>query len=174
MLGRKMQDALNEQINAELYSAYLYYAMQAYFESLSLKGCAHWMNLQTLEEMTHANKMANYINERGGRVELKAIEGPQTEWKSPLAVFEATYEHETKVTGMINALVDLALKESDHATNNFLQWFVAEQVEEEASADEVVQKMKLAGSSEGGLFHLDQELGRRAFVIPPGFAGQGA
>lgn len=174
MLGQKMQDALNEQINAELFSAYLYYAMQAYFESLSLKGCAHWMQLQTLEEMSHANKMADYINERGGRVELKPIEGPQREWSSPLAVFEATYEHETKVTGLINKLVDLAVSESDHATNNFLQWFVAEQVEEEASADEIVQKMKLAGSSEGGLFLLDQELAKRPFTLPPGFGGAGA
>ena len=165
MISKPMQEAINEQINAELYSAYLYYSMYAFFESQSLSGCAQWMKIQALEEVSHTQKLAAFVNERGGRVLMKAIAGPPTEWESPVAAFEAAYEHETKVSAMINKLVDLSIKEGDHAANNFLQWFVAEQVEEEASADEVVQKLKLAGSH--GLFHVDQELARRTFVIPP-------
>lgn len=171
MLSHKIQDALNEQINAELYSAYLYYAMEAYFASQGLSGCAHWMKLQALEELGHAHRMVNCINERGGRVNLKPIEGPPAEWDSPLSTFKAVSAHERKVTGLINKLVDLAIQESDHATNNFLQWFVAEQVEEEASADEIVQKMGRAESAPGGLFMLDGELGQRPFTLPPEFAG---
>ena len=173
MLSEKMQDALNEQINAELYSAYLYYAMEAYFQAQSLSGCAHWMKLQVLEEISHADKMVNFVNERGGRVFLKSIEGPALEWESPLAVFEAVSAHEAKVTSLIHKLVDLAMAERDHATSNFLQWFVAEQVEEEASADDIVQKMKFVESTQGGLFMLDRELGERAFTLPPEFGGGG-
>ncbi|MFC1572878.1 ferritin [Candidatus Eisenbacteria bacterium] len=171
MLSDKMQAALNQQVNAELFSAYLYYSMMNYFESKSLPGCAHWMKLQALEEMTHARKLEAFVNERGGRILLTPIDGPETEWASPLAVFEEAYKHELKVTKMINDLVDLAIKESDHATNNFLQWFVGEQVEEEASADEVVQKLKLVDSTQGGLFMVDRELGQRAFNLPPEFGG---
>ena len=166
MIKENMQKAINQQINAEMYSAYLYLSMSAYFESTNLKGFANWMKAQAQEEMVHAMKFYDYINERGGRVLLTVIEAPPTQWDSSLAVFEYTYKHEQKVTGLINDLVNLAISEADHATNNFLQWFVAEQVEEEASADEVVQKLKLAGDRGGGLFMLDQELGQRVFTLP--------
>jgi ferritin len=140
--------------------------MAAYFETINLKGFANWMRVQTQEELVHAMKFYDFIVERGGKAVLSAIEGPRTEWPSPLAVFEHAYEHEQKVTGLINDLVDLAISEQDHATNNFLQWFVAEQVEEEASADEVVQKIKLMGDASGGLFMLDRELAQRVFTPP--------
>jgi ferritin len=171
MLTQKVQDAINDQINAELYSAYLYYSMAAYFESISLKGFSHWMRVQALEEMTHVQKFFSYLNDRGSRVLMKPIEAPPSDWASPLAVFEEAYAHEVKVTDLINKLMDLALAESDHASCNFLQWFVGEQVEEEASADEVVQKLKLVNKTEGGLFLLDQELDKRSFVPPPDLAG---
>ncbi|MBU1626476.1 ferritin [bacterium] len=166
MIKKKLQDALNEQVNAELYSAYLYFSMEAYFHSINLKGFANWMRCQTQEEMVHAMKFYEFIKDRGGRITLKTIEGPQTEWKSPIDVFQEVYKHEQKVTDLINKLVDLSLKESDHATNTFLQWFVTEQVEEEAAADEVVQKLKLIGKDGSGLFMMDQELGQRVFTMP--------
>ena len=166
MLNEKMEKALNDQVNAEMYSAYLYLSMVAYFQSLNLGGFANWMRAQTQEEMVHAMKFYDYINERGGRVVLKPIEAPPTEWKSPLDAFETAYEHELKVTGLINHLVDLAVDERDHATNNVLQWFVAEQVEEEDSASGVVGQIKLVGEAPGGLFMLDRELGQRVFTPP--------
>lgn len=169
MIKEKIREALNQQLNAELYSSYLYLSMAAYFESINLKGFANWMRVQTQEELVHAMKFYDFIIERGGKVVLSSIEGPPTEWASPLAVFEHAYEHEQKVTGLINNLVDLSTAEQDHATSNFLQWFVAEQVEEEASADEVVQKIKLMGDASGGLFMLDRELAQRVFT-PPGTA----
>ena len=171
MISKKMEEALNEQVNAELYSAYLYLSMESYFKSLNLNGFANWMRVQTQEEVAHAMKIYDFVNERGGRITLKAIEGPQTEWDSPLAVFEAVYVHEQKVTGLINDLVDLAIKEKDHATNNFLQWFVNEQVEEESSADEVVQQLKMMENAPGGMFMLDRELGQRIFT-PPAAEGE--
>ncbi|HDZ22827.1 hypothetical protein LCGC14_0401940 [marine sediment metagenome] len=166
MLKKKIQTAFNKQLNAEVYSAYLYWSMSAHFESLNLKGFASWMRIQALEEMTHAEKFFNFINERSGRVQLTAIEGPPTEWDSPLAIFQATYTHEVKVSGMINKLADLAVAESDHASQVFLQWFVNEQVEEESSADAAVQRLKLAADAPGALFLIDQELGQRVFVPP--------
>jgi ferritin len=166
MLSQKMQDALNAQINAEYYSSYLYLSMAAHCEAANLKGFGNWFRVQSQEEMTHVTKFFDYVLERGGRVGLKPIEGPPTEWDSPQAIFEATLEHERHVTGLINKLVDLAIAESDHATNNFLQWFVAEQVEEEATADDVLQQFKLLGESSHGLFMLDRELGRRTFTPP--------
>ncbi len=171
MISKKMEEALNEQVNAELYSAYLYLSMESYFKSLNLNGFANWMRVQTQEEVTHAMKIYDFVNERGGRITLKAIEGPPTEWDSPLAVFEAVYVHEQKVTGLINDLVDLAIKEKDHATNTFLQWFVNEQVEEESSADEVVQQLKMMENAPGGMFMLDRELGQRVFT-PPAAEGE--
>jgi ferritin len=149
----------------------MYYSMSAYFESLGLKGFSHWMRVQTLEESYHAQKLVTYLHDRGGRVLMKPIDGPPTKWKNPLDVFNAVYEHETKVTAMINALMDLALKESDHATVSFLNWFVDEQVEEEASADEVVQKLKLVDKAEGGLFLLDKEMDARTFSLPADLTG---
>ncbi|HUU20234.1 MAG TPA: ferritin [Sedimentisphaerales bacterium] len=171
MISKKMEEALNGQVNAELYSAYLYLSMESYFKSLNLNGFANWMRVQTQEEVMHAMKIYDFVNERGGRIILKAIEGPETEWDSPLAVFEAVYVHEQKVTGLINDLVDLAIKEKDHATNTFLQWFVNEQVEEESSADEVVQQMKMMENAPGGMFMLDRELGQRVFT-PPAAEGE--
>jgi len=171
MISKKMEEALNGQVNAELYSAYLYLSMESYFKSLNLNGFTNWMRVQTQEEVAHAMKIYDFINERGGRVTLKPIEGPQTEWDSPLAVFEAVYVHEQKVTGLINDLVDLAIKEKDHATNTFLQWFVSEQVEEESSADEVVQQLKMMENAPGGMFMLDRELGQRVFT-PPAAEGE--
>lgn len=166
MIKEKIQDALNEQINAELYSSYLYLSMSAYFESINLKGFASWMRVQTQEELVHAMKFYDYLIERGGKVVLSSIESPPTEWSSPLAIFENAYQHEQKVTGLINELVNLAIAEKDHATNIILQWFVSEQVEEEASADEVVQKIKLMGDARGGIFMLDRELAQRVFTPP--------
>ena len=171
MICKKMQGALNEQINAELYSAYLYLSMVAYFESINLPGFASWMRAQTQEEVVHAMKIYDYVNERGGRVVLKSIGEPQAEWKSPLDAFEAAYEHEQKVTGLINGLVNLAIEEKDHAANMFLQWFVNEQVEEESSADAIVQKLKLMADAPGGMYMLDNEMGQRVFT-PPAAEGE--
>jgi ferritin len=171
MLSKKMEKALNEQVNAELYSAYLYLSMEAYFKSLNLNGFANWMMVQTQEEVSHAMKIYGFIDERGGRISLKAIDGPQTKWDSPLSVFKAVYEHEQKVTGLINNLVNLAIEAKDHATNTFLQWFVNEQVEEESSADQLVQQLKMMENAPGGMFMLDRELGQRVFTPP---AAQGA
>ena len=167
MIRQNIQEALNKQINAELFSSYLYLSMAAYFESINLKGFANWMRVQTQEELVHATKFYDFIIERGGRVMLTSIDGPSTSWKSPLVVFEQAYQHEQMVTGLINDLVNLSMAERDHATHNFLQWFVAEQVEEEASTDEVVQKIKLMGDASGGLFMLDRELAQRVFTPPP-------
>ena len=166
MISKKMEDALNGQVNAELYSAYLYLSMESYFKSKNMNGFANWMRVQTQEEMSHVMKIYDFIDERGGRILLKAIKGPPTEWDSPLAVFEAVYEHEHNVTGLINGLVDLAIKEKDHATNSFLQWFVNEQVEEESSADQVIQQLKMMDNAPGGIFMFDRELGQRVFTPP--------
>jgi len=167
MIGEKIQQAFNEQLNAELYSSYLYLSMSAYFESINLPGFAHWMRCQAQEEIVHAMKFYNFICERAGTVKLAAIDGPPTAWESPLKAFQDAYSHEQKVTALINNLVDLAVQNRDHASNNFLQWFVAEQVEEEASADKVIQSLKLAGDQGGGLFMIDRELAQRVFAPPP-------
>jgi ferritin len=164
MISKKIQDALNGQINAELYSAYLYMAMEAYFHSSNFPGFAGWMRVQTQEEKTHAMKIYDFINERGGRVTLDAIARPTGDWKSPLAAFEAAYKHEQKVTGLINDLVELAIKEKDHAAHIFLQWFVTEQVEEEKNASEIVAKLQVLKDSAGSMYMLDKELGKRTFT----------
>jgi ferritin len=156
-----MQEALNAQINAELFSSYLYLSMAAYFYDQNFPGFANWMRIQEQEERIHAVKFYDYIVSRNGRVSLLALEGPQVEWSSPLAAFEDSYKHEQKVTGLIHKLVDLALGEGDHATHSFLKWFVDEQVEEEASVDAVVQDLRRAGDSAYVLFMLDRELGGR-------------
>jgi len=171
MLSDTINKALNDQINAELYSSYLYYAMAAYFDDIGLPGASHWMKNQAVEEMLHAHKFFAYIADRGGRVVLDGIETPQREWASPLAAFEAAYGHEVKITGLINGLVKLAREESDFNTDNFLQWFVAEQVEEESTADGVVQQLKLVDQSKGGLFMIDRELAARTITLPPGAIG---
>ena len=161
MLSKKMEKALNEQLNAELYSAYLYLAMSAWFESQNVPGFAAWMRIQHREETVHGMKFFKFVAERRGRVALKAIEEPAREWKSPLAAFEAAFKHEQYITGRIGDLVNLAVEEKDHAANAFLQWFVNEQVEEEASVDGIVQKLKMAEKSPGALLMLDHELGQR-------------
>lgn len=167
MLKETVEKALNDQINAELYSSYIYLAMSAYFESIDLKGFANWMRVQAQEELVHVAKFFDFVNERSGKVTLQPVEGPPSEWASPLDAFEGAYKHECYITERINKLVDLARDESDHATYNFLQWFVGEQVEEEASADEIVQQLKLVGGQGHGLFMIDRELAQRTFVIPP-------
>lgn len=166
MISKKMEASLNRQINAELYSAYLYLSMNSYFNSVNLQGFANWMRIQALEEMTHADKFYKYVSDRGGRVVLDAIEKPPAGWNSPLAVFEQVYKHEQKVTSLIHALVDLAIKEKDHATNTMLQWFVNEQVEEESNADTLVQQLRLIGDNGYGILMLDRELARRVFTPP--------
>ncbi len=166
MVSEKMSEALNRQLNAELYSAYLYLAMAAFFYDRGLNGFANWMMVQNQEETLHAMKFFNYLKDRGGRIKLTAIEQPPGEWSSPLEVFEATLKHEEKVTGLIHQLVDLAQAERDHATNAFLQWFVTEQVEEEASANDIVQRLRLIGNDANALFVLDRELATRVFTPP--------
>jgi len=166
MISKKMEKALNSQITAEYYSAHLYLAMSAYCESIDLPGCANWLRVQYQEEMSHAEKIFDYIIERDGRAIVDGFEAPPAKWKSILDVFEATYKHEQKVTGLINKLTDLAIAESDHAAQIFLQWFVNEQVEEEASAKAIIQQLKLLGDSKAGLFQIDRELGQRVFTPP--------
>ena len=161
-MNSKIESAFNKQLNAELFSSYLYLSMAAYFESQNLKGMAGWMRMQAQEENMHGMKFFDFINERGSRVTLAKIEEPKTEWRSPLDVFEDTCAHESKVTGMIHGLVDLSLSEKDHAANGFLQWFVTEQVEEEATAQEIRDKLKLIGDSPVAVFMIDGELGQRA------------
>ena len=161
MLSQKIEDAFNEQINAELFSEYLYLSMAAWFEGKGLKGMSHWMRLQAGEERIHGMKFYDFVLERSGRVVLAAIDGPQTEWESPLAAFEAAYQHELMISGRINKLVDLSLSEKDHAANAFLQWFVTEQVEEEASALEIVDQLRLVGDNNAVIFMLNRELGQR-------------
>ncbi len=160
-MNSKIESAFNEQLNAELFSSYLYLSMAAYFGSQNLKGMAQWMRMQVQEENMHGMKFFDFINERGGKVTLAKIKEPKTEWRSPLDVFEDTCEHEGKITSLINELVDLAIKEKDHAANGFLQWFVTEQVEEEATVQEIRDKLKLIGDNPVALFMIDQELGQR-------------
>lgn len=163
MISQKLQDAMNSQIQAELYSAYLYLSMSAYCESKNLGGFAHWMKLQYQEETSHAMKFIDYLQERGGTVVLKAIEAPPTEFGTPLEVFEQTLAHEIHVTNLINKLYEAALEEKDYAAQIFLQWFINEQVEEEASATSVLERLKIIGDkSTGAILYLDKELRKRA------------
>ncbi len=161
MFTEKMQKALNGQMNAELYSSYLYLSMNAYFKSVNLDGFANWMYYQAQEELEHAMKFYDFISQRGGRIQLAQIEAPPSKWDSPLAVFESTLAHEQKVTGLIDDLVDIATEERDHATQVFLQWFVSEQVEEEDSVSGVLEQLKLMGEAKGGLFMIDREMAKR-------------
>lgn len=163
-ISKNMEDAINKQINAEMYSAYLYMSMSANFSDQNLKGFSNWMTVQAKEEMTHAMKFYNYLQERGGTVKLEAIEKPGSGWKTPLSAFEEAYSHEQKVTEMINKIADLAENEKDRATISMLQWFIDEQVEEEDAALEIVEKLKLMKDAPGALFMLDKELGARVFV----------
>lgn len=166
MIKKAVQDAFNEQIKYELESAYLYLSMAAYFHSKGLDGMAQWMRVQTQEELVHAMKFFDHIKERDGRVVLAALAQPKAEWSSPLEAFRQAYEHEQFVTSRINELADLALKENDRAAGVFLQWFVTEQVEEEASTSKVTHQLELVGESGQGLLMLDRELGARTFTMP--------
>ncbi len=168
MIDKKMEKAINGQINAELYSSYLYLSMSAYFDSVNLGGFSHWMRVQAMEEQAHTKKFYDFLTARGGRVVLSSIDAPPTKWKTPLAAFENVLKHEQLVTGLINDLVDISVKIKDHATNSFLMWFVDEQVEEEETADGIVQSLKLNANNPGGLFMIDKEVGQRMFVPPTG------
>jgi ferritin len=161
MISQKLQEAFNKQINAEQYSAQLYLSMEAYFESQDLKGMAHWMNAQAVEETAHARRIFDFINNRGGQVTLEAIEAPKAEWKSPLDVFEDAYKHELKITGLINNLMNLAGAEKDGASHDFLEWFCREQIEEEANVQLIVSQLKLVADNGVGRYLIDQELGKR-------------
>ncbi len=161
-----IEKSLNDQINAELYSAYLYKSMEMYLRSVDLPGMANWMNVQVQEELAHAEGMMQFINLRDGKVTLTAIEAPKTEWKSAAEVFSDAYEHEVKVTGRIHKLVDLAIKEKDHMFNNFLQWYVAEQVEEEDNSITLTRKLKRAGDDVSLLMQVDAECAARTFTVP--------
>jgi len=171
MITKKMQDAINTQINAEFYSAYLYLSMAGYFESIELKGFANWMRVQAQEEQFHAMKFYNYIFERGGTVTLRAIDAPPANWDSPMAVFEATLQHEQKVTAMINDLVYLARNEKDNASEVLLHWFVNEQVEEENNDRTVLGQLKLIKDSPQALFLMDNQMAQRVYT-PPAAASQ--
>ena len=166
MINKKMEEALNDQIREELYSAYLYLSMSAWFETINLKGFANWMRVQTQEEQFHASKIFDFLNERQGRVVLQQIDAPPYKWDSPLDAFENAYKHEQHITGRINDLVQLATEKKDRATQIFLDWFVSEQVEEEASVDEIVQQLKLINNKGQGLLMIDRELRMRTFVPP--------
>lgn len=164
MLTEKMQSAINEQINKELWSSYLYLSMAAYFEEQNYSGFANWMRVQAQEEVTHAMKFFDYVNDRGGRVLLKPIAEVQTEWDDVKSAINDTLEHEKKVTASIYNLVDLADEEKDHATNQMLQWFIQEQVEEEASADDLLQRVEMTEGKGHALLMIDKELAGRQFV----------
>lgn len=161
MITDKMQASLNAQMNAEMYSSYLYLSMAAYFESQNLLGFANWMHVQAKEEWEHAMKFYKFINDRRGRVIIRQIDAPPTEWDCPLALFQDVAAHEAKVTALIDKLAEQAAQEKDHATAVFLHWFINEQVEEEANVDQVVQTLKAIKDSVGGLYQLDHQLGKR-------------
>ncbi len=173
MIGKKMEDALNGQINKEMYSGYLYMSMSAYSNSIGLKGFANWFMVQYHEEMLHAMKFYEYVQRQGGKAVLKALEEPPHEWKSPLDMFQKTLEHEKFITKSINDLVDLAIAEKDHATNIFLQWYVTEQVEEEENDNDILASLNmLARGKDGGngLFMIDKELAARVTSVVTDFS----
>lgn len=161
MISAKMLKALNSHLNEEFYSSYLYLSMAAYFEARNLKGFANWFRIQSSEEQLHGMKFFNFILQKGGKVTLSEIAVPKIEWKSIQEVFDDTLKHEQKISGLINKLVDVAMIEKDYATNTFLQWFVTEQVEEEANVEEIIQKIEMIGDNKSGLYMLDNELGSR-------------
>ena len=169
MLSEKMNEALNVQANRELYSSYLYLSMSYYFESINMKGFAHWMRLQAGEELVHTMKMLDYVAARGGRAKMLAVEAPQFTWASPLQAFQHVWDHERVVTRLIQNLVKVAKEERDEATKDFLQWYIKEQVEEEESSDNVLNIVKAAGNDRGNLEAADRVLGQRSFKFPRGF-----
>jgi ferritin len=172
MIKDKIREAFNQQIKEELESAYVYMSMAAWFHSQGLDGMAQWMKSQTVEEITHAMKFFDHLVERDGRVEMLPLGIKKTEWSSPLEAFQDAYKHEQHITGKINELVGLCNQENDYAANAMLQWFVTEQVEEEASTSKVVHELEMVGGKGNGLLMLDRELGRRAIKYPPPPAGE--
>lgn len=170
MMNKKIEDAFNKHLNYELFSAYIYLSMSAYLEAQNLKGMANWMRVQAQEEMVHVMKFYTFILDRDGKVALTAVEGPRVDWNSPLEAFKDAFDHECKVSARIADLVTLAQKENDRPADSFLKWFVDEQVEEEASVKEVVDKLKLVGDNGAALFMIDNELGQRVFTPPPAAA----
>jgi len=171
MIGKKMEEAINEQINAEIYSAYLYFSMSSHAAANGLPGAANWMYIQAKEELTHALRFYRYLNDQGEQGLMQAVAAPPTSFKSALHMFEETLKHEKLVTSRINELADLAVREKDHATAAMLQWFITEQVEEEKNAVEIIQHLKMVGENQGALLMLDQKLGARAFTPPPDMQG---
>jgi ferritin len=161
MIGKAMQDAINEQINKELFSSYLYLSMSAYFEGKNLPGFASWMRVQEGEEREHGMKFYDFLLERGGSVLLQKIEAPETSWENPLAVFKQAAEHEAKVTASIYALYEMALKEKDYPAQVLLQWYISEQVEEEKNAAEIVAQLELIEARGTAILMLDHQLGKR-------------
>ena len=166
MISKKMQDALNEQVNKEFYSAYLYLAMSAYCDSIGLPGFSKWMRFQYEEEIIHVTKMYDYILEQSGDIHLQQIDEPPKTYGTPLEIFEKALEHEQYVTGRINDLMDIAVEERDYATQTFLQWYVTEQVEEESNVNNVLQPLRMVGEDKGGLMMIDQQLGLRQAPAP--------
>lgn len=162
LINKTVQDAINEQIKNELYSAYLYLSMAAYFESINLSGFSNWMKVQAAEEQEHAMKFYEYVFERGGRVQLKAIDQPPAEWKSPMDAFQEVLAHEQKVTAMIHNLYAVALKENDYASQIMLHWFITEQVEEEKNAAAIIEQLKMITAHETAILMLDHDLGKRS------------
>jgi ferritin len=169
MLSEKMIESLNVQANRELYSSYLYLSMSYYFESINMKGFAHWMRLQAGEELVHTMKMLDYVAGKGGRAKMLAVEAPKFTWASPLQAFQHVWDHERVVTGLIQTLVKVTEEELDEATKEFLQWYIKEQEEEEESSDNVLNKVKAAGEDRTALEAADKELGQRSFKFPRGF-----
>ena len=161
MIKEKILKILNKQINEEFYSSYLYLSMSNYFSLVNLNGFAKWMRVQSQEEYAHAMKIYDYILQRDGKVTLSKIETPKAVWKSPLEIFQETLEHEKYISTCVDNIVNLAIQEKDHATTQFFQWFVSEQVEEEANTINIVEKMKMVGDNKNGIFMLDRELGQR-------------
>lgn len=166
MINEKLEAAFNDQINKEFYSEYLYLSMQAYFHRHNLQGFVNWMQVQVQEEHAHALGMFNYLDERGGKVELEAIAKPETDWNSPLHVFEEVLKHEEYVTSRINALMDVAEEVKDRAALSFLDWYLKEQVEEEANVGGVLQTLQLIKDDANALLLLDKDLAQRTFVQP--------
>jgi len=167
MLSEKMQNALNDQLREELYSAYLYLSMSAYCETLSLPGFAQWMRVQYEEEMVHAFKFFDFVHDRNGRVTLQALDQPPAEFSGPLGMFEQTLAHEKHITRRISELYQLAMEEGDYPTQTFLQWFITEQVEEEKSVTDIIETLKIIGDGDGhALLMIDRELGARVFEAP--------
>jgi ferritin len=170
MLSEKMNKALNDQVKWELWSSYLYLSMASYFEDMGLMGFANWMKVQEQEEKFHASKFYTYTFERGGRIKLQTLEAPENTWASPLVAFQETLKHEQGVTARINALMDLALEEKDHATASYLKWFIDEQVEEEANVQDAINKLKMIENNPSALYMLDKEMATRVFTPPAGAA----